>query len=69
MGAPASTLDELDGSRVLHALGALAIDLQDFISDLQNGREQEREEDEEEAKRWEAERRDRGTGEGGSERR
>lgn len=34
MGAPASALDELDGSRVLHALGALAVDLQDFIADL-----------------------------------
>lgn len=33
MDTPASTLDKLDGSRVLHALGALAIDLQDFIAD------------------------------------
>lgn len=34
MGAPASAFDELDGSRVLHALGALAVDLQDFVADL-----------------------------------
>lgn len=34
MDAPAPALDELDGSRVLHALGALAVDLQDFVTDL-----------------------------------
>lgn len=34
MDSPASILDELDGSRVLHALGALAVDLQDFVADL-----------------------------------
>lgn len=38
MGVPASTLDELNGPRVLHALGALAIDLKDFIADLWKGR-------------------------------
>lgn len=35
MDASASVLDELDGPRVLHAFGALAVDLQDFISDLE----------------------------------
>lgn len=38
MGAPAPTLDELDSPRVLHALGALAVDLQDFVADLRKGK-------------------------------
>lgn len=38
MSASASALDELDSSRVLHSLGALAIDLQDFITNLGKGR-------------------------------
>lgn len=36
---PASVLDELDGSRVLHALGALAVYLQDFVADLEQKKE------------------------------
>lgn len=35
MDAPPSALDELDRSCVLHSLGALAVDLQDLISDLE----------------------------------
>lgn len=42
MGAPAPAFDELDGSRVLHALGAFAIDLQDFIADLRKERKRRR---------------------------
>lgn len=34
MGAAPAALDELDGARVLHALGALAVDLQDLVSHL-----------------------------------
>lgn len=69
MGAPASTLDELDGSRVLHALGALAVDLQDFIADLRRGRGPGRKGRGGGSKRWEAEKRDRVTGEEGREKR
>lgn len=32
---PASRLDQLDGSGVRHALGALAVDLDDLIPDLE----------------------------------
>lgn len=35
MDAASSALDELDSSRVLHPLGALAIDLQDLVSNLE----------------------------------
>lgn len=35
MDAPPSALDELDRSCVLHSLGALAVDLQDLVSDLE----------------------------------
>lgn len=37
MDAPASVLNEFNGPSVLHAFGALAVDLQDFISDLGRG--------------------------------
>lgn len=42
MDSPASILDELDGSCVLHALGALAVDLQDFVADLVDGKDTRR---------------------------
>ena len=35
MDAAPSALDELDSSRVLHSLGALAVDFQDLVSDLE----------------------------------
>lgn len=61
MGAPASSLDELDSSCMLHALGTLAIDLQDFISDLQKKRKRTRKVKEEKdvGRRWEPETGDR----------
>lgn len=43
MGAAPAALDELDGARVLHALGALAVDLQDLVSHLRTTREGGRE--------------------------
>lgn len=38
MGAAAPVFDELDGPRVLHAFGALAVDLQDLVANLGWGR-------------------------------
>lgn len=35
MDAPPSALDELDRPCVLHSLGALAVDFQDLVSDLE----------------------------------
>lgn len=35
MDAASSALDELDSSGVLHSLGALAVDLQDLVSNLE----------------------------------
>lgn len=43
MDTSASAFDELDGSRMLHTLGALAIDLQDFITDLGKGKRKDNE--------------------------
>lgn len=42
MDAAPSALDELDRSCVLHSLGALAVDLQDLVSDLEPEEEEER---------------------------
>lgn len=53
MDASASTLDELDGPRVLHSLCALAIDLQDFITDLRKRKKSRKEG--RKKKKWEAE--------------